>query len=128
MLCLYRSDTLSYGNWGFEVDNGGLEGRFIGGRDWELRGLVPEVRGFAEGAHPQPDRPAPENCCHAVQAHRRQSSLPRNGALLNIQFVFCTFVWFQGNKKKRKRQWNWNCFGFSANKQRAKKFKKKKNC
>jgi hypothetical protein len=103
MLCLYRSDTLSYGNWGFEVDNGGLEGRFIGGRDWELRGLVPEVRGFAEGAHPQPDRPAPENCCHAVQAHRRQSSLPRNGALLNIQFVFCTFVWFQGNKKKKEK-------------------------
>jgi hypothetical protein len=103
MLCLYRSDTLSYGNWGFEVDNGGLEGRFIGGRDWELRGLVPEVRGFAEGAHPQPDRPAPENCCHAVQAHRRQSSLPRNGALLNIQFVFFTFVWFQGNKKKNEK-------------------------
>jgi hypothetical protein len=103
MLCLYRSDTLSYGNWGFEVDNGGLEGRFIGGRDWELRGLVPEVRGFAEGAHPQPDRPATENCCHAVQAHRRQSSLPRNGALLNIQFVFCTFVWFQGNKKKKEK-------------------------
>lgn len=97
MLCLYRSDTLSFGNSSFEVDNGGLEGRFLGGRDWELRGLVPEVRGLAEGALSQPDRPAPENRCNAVQAHRRQSSLPRNGALLNIHFMFCTFVWFQGN-------------------------------
>lgn len=66
MLISYHFDTLS-----FEVDNGGLEGRILGARDWELRRLVPEVYGLAEGALPQPDRPAPENRCHAMQTHRR---------------------------------------------------------
>jgi len=56
MLCPYSSATLSFRNPSFEVDNGGLEGRLLGARDWDLRRFLHQVRRLAEGALPQSDR------------------------------------------------------------------------
>ena len=65
----------------FVVDDGRLERRFSGAAGWGYRGVVPEVFGFAERAVPQPDRSVSGNCRYAMQTHRRQSSLSRNGVL-----------------------------------------------
>lgn len=96
MLCPYRSATLSFGNLSFEVDNGGLEGRFLGARDGDLRRFLQKIRGLAEGALPQPDRRAPENRRRAVQTHRRQSSFSRDGACVRASRfrIFISSVWF----------------------------------
>lgn len=107
--------ALRFGNSSFKVDNGGLEGRVLGVRDWELRRLLQDVCGFAEGALPQTDRPAPENSCQAMQTHRRQSSLSRDGEFSKIQVDICSFALFM-------RKWREN-EGFSATKRRAKKDK-----
>lgn len=109
MLCPCRSATLSFGNLSFEVDNGGLEGRFLGARDGDLRRFFQKVRGLAEGALPQPDRRAPENRRRAVQTHWRQSSFSRDGACVRPAFVF-SFLLF-GSREKFK----WN-YSFSATK------------
>lgn len=68
------------------INDGCVERRFFGAGDWELRGIVPEVFGFAERAFPQPDRSVSGNRRHAMQTHRRQSSLSGNGALLLFSF------------------------------------------
>lgn len=61
----------------FEFDNG----ESIGDPDWELRGVVSQVLGFTERAFSQPDRSTSTNRRHSMQAHRRQSSLSRDGKL-----------------------------------------------
>lgn len=78
----------SFGESSLDFDNEGVEGEFIGDRDWELGGLVWEVSWVTERAFPQPDRSASKRRCDTMQINWSQSSLARNGVFLNISVYF----------------------------------------
>jgi len=75
----------------FVINDGCVERRFCGAGDWELRRIVPKVFAFAERSLPQPDRSVSGNRRYAMQTHRCQPSLSRNGAFSNI-FISLWFV------------------------------------
>ncbi|KDP31339.1 hypothetical protein JCGZ_11715 [Jatropha curcas] len=58
------SHTPSFKTPIFHIDNGGVEGKFRRNRDWDLRRVVSEVFGFAEGTLSQSDR--------STSKHRRK--------------------------------------------------------
>lgn len=108
---------------GSVVNNGGAEGEepIATGRARRRLGLQKAVvvRGpvvVPEGARSQPDRPAPEIGPHAVQSHRRQPTLPRDGKIpwflsLSIFTCFCCHCVFglcektaENRKEKRKKE------------------------
>lgn len=63
----------------FYFHNGGVEGEFRRNRDWELRRVISQVFGFAEGAFSQSDRSTSTHRRQSMQTHRCQSSLSGDG-------------------------------------------------